>query len=424
MAQKIFALIDCNNFFASCERVFRPELTHRPVIVLSNNDGCVVARSNEAKALGIPMAVPHFKIKDIIRLHDVAVFSGNFALYGNIAQRIVAVLSSIAPNIEVYSIDESFVELSSLAGDDYEGWARDARQAVWRATGIPVSIGVAPSKTLAKAAATYAKKTTDTNGLHIAITPIAQEALLQWLPLEDVWGIGRRLAPKLRDIGVRSAYDLTKLSDAYIQKALTIKGLATVKELRGEAWSGLETSGRRKDTIMRSSQFGHAVRAYYQIESAVATFAARAASALRRQGSICEGVAVLLRVRQPDAPSRYQRVVVTASEATADTGKIISMATEALERLYDAELGYDKAMVTLLGVGDMSDWQLSLVDPDVRRERRAQLMKSIDGLNKRFGAGTVWHATEIPKTAAWRAKHEWRSPSYTANWNDLPKLAV
>ncbi|HYG83503.1 MAG TPA: Y-family DNA polymerase [Verrucomicrobiae bacterium] len=426
MAQKVFALIDCNNFFASCERVFRPELATRPVIVLSNNDGCVVARSNEAKALGIPMAVPFFKIKDVVRTHGVAVFSGNFGLYGNMSQRVTAVLSAMAPNIEVYSIDESFVELSSLAGNDYAAWALQARAAVLQATGIPVSIGVAPSKTLAKAAATFAKKTEGTGGVHVAISEASREALLKWLPVEEVWGIGWRTAPKLQDIGVRSAYDITKLSDKFIQKSLTIKGLATAKELRGEAWSGLETSGKRKDTIMRSSQFGHAVRAYHQLESAVATFAARAAGALRRQDSICEGVAVYLRVRQPGEQRKYQyvRAVITAPEATADTGRIIAMSTEGLEQIYDAELGYDKAMVTLLGVGDAASWQLSLTSPDAQRERRVRLMRSVDALNKRYGAKTIWHATERPHLSDWKAQHKWRSSQYTTSWSQLPQLSV
>ncbi|HEX6258792.1 MAG TPA: Y-family DNA polymerase [Candidatus Saccharimonadales bacterium] len=423
MTGKVFALIDCNNFFASCERVFRPELEGRPVIVLSNNDGCVVARSNEAKALGIPMGVPHFKIRDVIRVHNVAVFSGNFALYGNMSQRITAILSELAPNIEVYSIDESFVELSSLVGNDYEKWARDTRAAIMQGTGIPVSIGIGTSKTLAKAAASYAKKVEGTGGVHAAISPQDREALLRWLPLEDVWGVGWRSAPKLRDRGVRTAYDLTLLSDKLVHSLLTVKGLATVTELRGEAWNELEKNTGRKDTIMRSSQFGHAVRAYYQLESAVATFAAKATATLRKQGSICEGVSVILRVRQPgDKQLRYRRAVITAKEATADTGRIISMATEGLEQIYDAELGYDKAMVTLLGVGDSTDWQLSLTDPDKRREKRVRLMQTLDKLNKRYGSRTVWHATEIPKTATWQAKHEWRSPYYTTHWADLPQL--
>jgi len=228
----LYALVDCNNFFVSCERVFRPELTDVPVAVLSNNDGCIIARSNEVKALGIPMGVPLFKVRDIVRNHKVTLFSANFELYGDISQRIVSLLREETPLIEMYSIDESFIDLSELHIPDLEVWARKLRTRIFREVGVLTSVGVASTKTLAKVASTHSK--THGDGVSVAVTDEARKALLTDLAIEDIWGIGRRLAPRLHDRGVSTAIQLVNASDAWLHQQFTITGMKMVDELRGK----------------------------------------------------------------------------------------------------------------------------------------------------------------------------------------------
>src|SRR6266498_1461283 len=279
MRQRIFVLVDCNNFFVSCERIFRPDLWDKPVAVLSNNDACIVARSNEVKAMGVPMGAPLFKVEHLMKGKDVTLFSGNFRLYGDFSQRVVRILAQMAPEIEVYSVDESFLEISSLPIDDYQGWAAKLYETIYRWTGIPVSIGVAPSKTLAKAASEFAKQNPETEGVWY-LPPEddeKREQLLRWLSVKDVWGIGWRSAPKLMQRGISTAYDLSKVSEKWARQQLSIRGLKTVKELNGESCLPLEHEVEPQQSIARTRSFGYNVRDYYQLEGAIATFAAQAA---------------------------------------------------------------------------------------------------------------------------------------------------
>lgn len=419
----VFALIDCNNFFASCERVFRPDLWQRPVAVLSNNDGCIIARSDEVKAMGVPMGIPLFKVAGVLKQHGTALFSANFSLYGDMSQRITEIVRQQAPHIEVYSIDESFVSLGDLAAADYGRWAREVRAKVLQQTGIPVSIGIGPTKTLAKAAAEYAKKTQDAN-IHVAIEPAVREALLKWLDVGDVWGVGRRLAPRLRDAGISHAWQLSRVSDEWALKEMTVKGLSTVKELQGEAVFTLEREASPRKTIGRSRSFGHTVRDYHQLESAVATFTAQAAAKLRAQESVCGGIVSYLRTRKHSDNYRSLATVTALAEPTADTGRLITAALQGLEKLYDPDFGYAKAGVVLIGVSSIREWQLSLLYGEGQRDKRLKLMKAVDALNKTFGPSTVWHASQDSGRAAWHSKHERRSPAYTTAWSDVPLLGV
>jgi DNA polymerase V len=417
---KVFALIDCNNFFVSCERVFRPDTWDKPAVVLSNNDGCVIARSNEVKAMGIPMAVPLFKVRDQLAQHNTVIFSANFALYGDLSQRITSLISATTPHVEVYSVDESFADLTELPVTDYEKWGRHIKEEIWRCTGVPVSVGVGSSKTLAKAAADYAKKQSAADGVHVALDAHRLDDLLKWLPLEDVWGIGRRLAPKLRLQGVRSAYDFTKIPDKWIQRELTVKGLTTVLELRGQSVIPFDSGVTVRKTIGRSRAFGHTVRAVSQLESAVATFTAQAAAKLRAQGSIAGTVVTYLRTSRHAESFRSLATATPLAEPTADTGKLIQAAHAGLIRIYDEDFAYQKAGVVLLDIASREDWQLSLTDPDSKRDAKAKLMHSVDHLNKKFGPNTVWHAAQDVGSARWHSKHLKRSPAYTTSWSDLP----
>lgn len=417
-----YALIDCNNFFVSCERVFRPDLADKPVAVLSNNDGCIIARSNEVKALGIPMGVPLFKVKDIVRTNDVTLFSANFELYGDMSQRIVRLLREETPLIEVYSIDENFLDLSELPIEDVDEWAMRVRTRIMQEIGVPTSVGVAPTKTLAKVASTFAK--THGDGVWVIGSDAQREAMLAELPIEDIWGIGRRLAPQLLDRGVSKALQLTRASDAWLRTQFNITGLRMVDELRGVARLPFGDKHEQRKSIMRSRSFGHRVRDYYQLESAVATFTAQAASRLRAQDSVCGGVVVSLQLGQrEDVRRRYVSRFVRLDEASAHTGALISAALSALGVLYEETESYKKAGVTLVDIHDSRDWQLSLLErqPD-ERERGVALMEGVDALNRRFGKGTIWHASEAKRTAQWQSKRERQSPRYTTSIRELPSL--
>jgi len=416
-----YALVDCNNFFVSCERVFRPDLAKKPVAVLSNNDGCIVARSNEVKKLAIPMGVPLFKVKDIVKSNDIKLFSANFELYGDMSQRIVELLRQETPLVEVYSIDECFIDLSELPIDDVHEWAVRVRQRIWREVGIPVSIGIAPTKTLAKAASFYAK--THGDGTHVVETEETQRELLAQLPVGEVWGIGRRLGPKLQEKGISTALQLVDASDKWLAMQFTITGMRMVDELRGEARIAFGDKKDQRATIMRSRSFGHRVRDYFQLESAVATFASQAAATLRAQGSVCGGIVTFVSTGIRPADQRhYASQFVALSEATADSGRLITAALEGLDAVYDPDFAYQKAGVTLVGITDVAAWQLSLVEEDVQREKKVDLMREVDRLNARYGKGTVWQGTEARSKAEWLSKKGRRSPRYTTQLHELPVL--
>lgn len=413
------ALVDCNNFFVSCERVFRPDLVNRPTAVLSNNDGCIVARSNEVKALGIPMGVPLFKVKDIVDRHHVQLQSANFELYGDISQRMVRVLRQLCPRIEVYSIDECFLDLTDLPIADESAWGRQLRDRLLQEIGIPVSIGIAPTKTLAKAAAATAKHSP--RGVAVINTETDRRQMLESLAIEDIWGIGRRLAPKMRDKGVTTAWQLVAASDSWLAQQFNITGLKMVDELRGLVRLGFGDKRSYRQTIMRSRAFAHTVHDYHQLEAAVASFTAVAAQRLRSQQSVCSGVITGLVSRQGDRIGRVGQVV-NLPEATADSGRLITAALAALGQAYDESSAYKKASVTLVGIQPQQAWQLSLTDPDKRRQSRQVLMTAVDRLNRRFGAGTISYAVEDKLAANWQSKHERRSPRYTTRWTDLPSV--
>ncbi len=421
MSAPIFALIDCNNFFVSCERVFRPDLWNRPVAVLSNNDACIVARSNEVKAMGVPMGAPLFQIEHLMKGKDVTLFSANFRLYGDFSQRVVRILADAAPLIEVYSVDESFLEISHLPIENYEAWAAELRQRILQWTGIPVSIGIAPTKTLAKAASEHAKKTANSRGV-LVVTDENREELLRWLAVGDVWGVGRALAPKLLQRGVSTAYDLTQVSEVWVQQQMSIRGLRTVRELKGESCLPLQSEVEPQQSIMRTRSFGHNVRDYYQLEGAVATFAAQAAVKLREQHEVATGVMVFLRTPHNFEAGRGASTVVRLGQPTADTGALIAAALGGLQLIYDADFAYKRAGIALVGLASEQAWQLSLMHDASQLDKQATLMKSVDRLNAKYNTRLIRHGSEHIRRIDWHSKHERRSPAYTTNWHDLPRV--
>lgn len=414
----VFALVDCNNFFASCERVFRPDLWNKPVAVLSNNDACIVARSNEVKELGVYTGQPYFKVRDVLAEHKVHLFSANFGMYGDFSQRVVQMLQQESPDIEVYSVDESFLEISHLPIKDYEEWGRRLSQKVYQWTGLPVSVGIGSSKTLAKAAADYTKKHPEKNGAFSVVNNEEERIrLLKWLPTSHVWGVGWRTTPKLAARGVTTAYDLTQVSLQWAQEQLTIRGVRTIRELLGESCYGLDTSPEPQQSIARTRTFGHTVRDYYQLEGAIATFAAKAAAKLRQQKEVAGEVMTFLRSPKHAQVRAGGSQIVKLQQPSADTGAIITAALQALNQVYDPEFGYNRAGVVLLNLG--TSQQLALSTDIQKLGRNAILMKTVDGINRRFGTRLVRHASEHVEATNWHSKRELCSPAYTTNWRQL-----
>lgn len=422
VGKSIFALVDCNNFFVSCERVFRPDLWNRPVMVLSNNDACIVARSNEVKAMGVPMGAPLFQVQHLIKGKDVTLFSGNFRLYGDFSQRVVRILANASPDIEVYSVDESFLEISTLPIDDYAIWAADLRARILQWTGIPVSIGVAPTKTLAKAASEYAKKNLETGGVCVVPTDdtATRDQLLRWLPVGDIWGVGRRQAPKLLQRGISSAWDLSQVSEQWARQQMSINGLKTVKELNGESCLPLATDVEPQQTIARTRSFGHNVRDYYQLEGAVATFAAQAAVKLRSQGSVAAAVMVFARTPHNFEGGRGASTVVRLTQPSADTGELIAAALQGLQDIYDPDFAYRRAGIALVGLTSQQAWQMSLLRDPSNLDDQLSLMQSVDALNAKYSTRLVRHASEHLSLTGWHSNRRRRSPAYTTAWAELP----
>lgn len=418
----MIALVDCNNFFASCERLFRPDLKDAPVLVLSSNDGCVVARSNEVKKLSISMGVPYFKVRDIVKQHNVQCFSSNFSLYSNISQRIIGVLEGHAPRIEVYSIDEAFMDLSQLVVEDFQVWGDTLQAEIAKNIGMPVSIGVAPTKTLAKLASGYAKKQQQTCVLEPMKEDGAYKSVLEKTPVEAVWGVGWRLAPKLRQAGIRTAWQLANTSKAWIHQQFGINGIRMLAELNGEVAFPFEQEHAPQKTIMASRSFAHTIKSYHELETAVASFTTKVAFRLRRHSQQASSFGVYLRYKTPDNEPKSQSSYKKLAVATNNTAELVTVALEILRELYDPVLGYQKAGVFGNQLSSAKVCQLDLFDTlSVKdRRKRKSFMQAIDSINGRYGEGTIHVGAIDPQATRWHAKKELISPAYTTRWFDLP----
>ncbi|WP_029893713.1 Y-family DNA polymerase [Desulfohalovibrio reitneri] len=417
----MFALVDCNSFYASCERVFAPHLARRPVVVLSNNDGCVVARSAEAKALDIPMGAPAFKWEAVFRRHGVAVFSSNYALYGDLSARVMRVLSAAAPDMEVYSIDEAFLDLHGLRGD-LSGYVARLREQVRRWTGIPVSIGLGPTKTLAKAANKLAKRG---GGVFTLRGGDGDDPHLRTLDPGDVWGVGPRHAAMLGHHGVRHAAGLKRMDRDLARKRMSVTGLHTVLELRGMPCIDLERVPPAKKAICSSRSFSRPLTDPDQLREALSLYAARAGEKLRRQGCACAHVSAFIRTNPfKEGAPQHQGMLGTALEhPTADTARIARAAHALLERLFKPGYGYVKAGVLLSGIEPEGGRQLRLLGhPEGDDPRRTELMRTMDRVNARWGRRTL-HSAASGIHRPWSMRRDRLSPAYTSRWDELPVAA-
>jgi DNA polymerase V len=419
----IFALIDCNNFFVSCERIFRPDLESRPVVVLSSNDGCAVARSNEAKALGIPMGAPAFKYRQLFKDQGVVQFSANFDLYGDISERITRLLTHITPKIEVYSVDESFLDLSELSIADYTAWGRDIRERIWREIGVPVSIGIASTKTLAKVATERAKKDPELQGvldlMHVSGRVI--DAQLSAVPVNDVWGIGWRLTPKLKAEGVHTALGLKQMPVKLAESLMGIHGRRLTAELNGISCHPLEQAYKVRQSVMHGRLFGEDTSDFSVVEAAVASLTSRACVRLRRE-SLLTRTAILFLATNRHKPG-YQRFSypVHFDTPTSDNGTITSALVAGLEGMFNPHTSYHRADVLLIDfvpAGHLQTDLLGYVDTKAFENSR-QLMLALDDINARYGKSKLRYAAE-DLSKRWQPKHQMRSPRYTSNWDELP----
>lgn len=415
---KLFALVDCNNFYASCERLFNPQLIGKPVVVLSNNDGCIIARSNEAKALGIAMGAPYFKCEQLLKAQGVEVFSSNYALYGDISSRVMSLLGRLEPEVEVYSIDEAFLHLAAIAGRSLTDYGRELRRTVRRWSGIPVSIGIGPTKTLAKVAGHLAKKNEALQGV-FDITSADVDAILGRFPVAEVWGIGRRLAQRLALCGVTTALDLKNCGDDWLRKKLSITGLRTAMELRGIACLDLDDCPLSRKSIAISKSFGYQVESLAELNESLATYIEQAAVRLRGQHLLANSLEISLATNRfsKTAVPYSGRTVITLPEATASTTVLIRHALPALARLYKPGLRYQKAGVVLFGLVPESFYQANLFR---QRDRKGQdLMAALDQINAKWGRCTIQHAV-AGFAKPWKNRQLQKSPSYTTSWRELP----
>lgn len=417
----MFALVDVNSFYASCETAFRPDLKGLPVVVLSNNDGCVIARSAEAKKVGIKMGDPFFKLKDELRKHKVQVFSSNYALYADMSNRVMTTLEEMAPSVEIYSIDEAFMDLTGVRNCMVlEDFGRQVRARVLRDTHLTVGVGIAQTKTLAKLANHAAKKWSKTGGVVDLSNIDRQKKLMALVPVEDVWGVGRRISKKLNAMGIITAKDLAEQSTWIIRKHFNVVLERTVRELRGEPCLELEEFAPVKQQIVCSRSFGNRISDYIEMRQAICAYAERAAEKLRQERQYCRQIGVFVRTSPHAVNETFygNQAIGKLLTPSNDTRDIVRIAMEMLERIWLDGHRYMKAGVMLGDFFSQGVAQLNLFDEYKPQANSEALMRVVDGLNQ-SGKAKLWFAGQgIQKS--WAMKREMLSPAYTTRFSDLP----
>lgn len=419
----LFALVDCNNFYVSCERVFNPRLARRPAVVLSNNDGCVVARSNEAKALGIGMGVPVFQVAELIKKHEVAVYSSNYTLYADMSARVMQVLAGFAVEMEVYSIDEAFLKLPEMAGAEVAAYGQKMREQVKRWTGLEVSVGLATTKTLAKAANHLAKRSAKANGVLDLTGPVYQDQALTRLDVGKVWGVGAKTAQKLKRAGINRALDLREANEGWMRQRFGVNGVRTVYELRGESCYALEESPPTKKGITVSRSFGRRVESLEDLQEATASYAARAGEKLRREGLCAGGMTVFVMTNLFSETERryFNARFIKFPVASSDTPELIRAALAAIKSLYRPDCRFKKSGVMLTELVAAAKVQRNFFD-EIDREKSQRLMTALDALNQGLSLNPLrWAAAGMAQP--WRAQFNQRSLRYTTRWDELLEVS-
>ena len=414
----LFALVDCNNFYASCERVFNPRLEGQPVIVLSNNDGCVIARSNEAKKIGVNMGEPYFKCRELCEKNRIAVFSSNYELYGDMSARVMACLQDYCPEIEIYSIDEAFLSLESFANFDLLEYSTRIKSRVKACTGIPVSIGFAPTKTLAKIANHIAKKQT-TTGVFSLCDPTTKAQALEHFPVASIWGVGRRIAARLEKFAIYTAQDLMRADAKTMRREFSVVMEKLIAELNGISCIPLEDAPPAKKEIVSSRSFGAPIVLLSDLQESVSTYAARACLKLRSQQSVAGGIYVFAHTN-PFRTDRKQYASAFSYQfiyPTDDTRSIITHAKHCMKQIFKPGYHYKKAGVMLLNLKPKESLQYDLLHKVVVR-KSAEVMHVLDEINQRFGKKTIFLCAEGIQQS-WQMQRNKMSPCYTTKWDQL-----
>lgn len=419
----MFGLVDCNNFFVSCERIFRPDLNNKPVIVLSNNDGCAVARSNEVKALGIPMGAPFFKIKDLIRQHNIQVFSSNFSLYGDMSSRVMQVLSEIVPRIEVYSIDEAFFDCRGI--HNLDAFAHKVCATLLQSTGLPASIGIAPTKTLAKIANYFAKKRPELGGVCVLQTEEEINRALAAINVADIWGIGRQISKSLNSYGIYTGLDLKQVTPQWMRTVFTVVGERLVRELQGLSCLNLDDMQTAPKSIQVTRSFGRPITDFDKLREAVSFYASRAGERLRKSNKKVKTLLVFARTSHFKADNYHSTsATMTLPYAVDDDASLIKACGKALEQIFKPGGAYKKAGVMLIELIPKEAHQYDMFDksdPIDVLEKKEHLSKTLDRLNKRFGKKSVSYGA-CGLTPAWRDTKTNVSPAYTTRWDHLREV--
>ncbi|CAB1401731.1 Y-family DNA polymerase [Pseudomonas fluorescens] len=415
---QVFALIDCNSFYASCERVFRPDLAKTPIVVLSNNDGCVIARSYDAKPF-VKMGAPYFQIRDDLRRHGIQVFSSNYALYGDMSERVMTIIESMVPAVEVYSIDEAFADLSGIPGD-LTVFGRTIRSAVYKRTGIPVGVGIAPTKTLAKLANHTAKRLqAHTGGVVDICDPVKRDWVLRNTDVGDVWGVGRRMKAHLESMQIRSAMDLAKADPWILRRKFSVVIEKTARELCGTSCLELSETEPPKQEICSSRMFGNRLTTIEPIKEAVATYVHRAAEKLRAQNSLCKKIRVSIRTGMfnPEEAKYANGALIELPYPTNDVRLLCKAASEAIDRLFRPGFKYSKAEVLLMDLRQPGEFTQDLF-AESQPQAAEKVMGVLDRINQRWGSGTL-RAASVPADPAWGMRREMMSSSFTTRIDQL-----
>uniref|UniRef100_UPI00404ADC76 Y-family DNA polymerase n=1 Tax=Flavobacterium sp. TaxID=239 RepID=UPI00404ADC76 len=414
----MFALVDCNNFYASCQRVFEPHLNGKPVVILSNNDGCVIARSNEAKALGIPMGAPAFEYKKVFQDNNVFVFSSNYALYGDMSSRVMNILATYSPEIEVYSIDEAFLKFKGFELFDLQELGIDMQRKVTKGTGIPISIGFAPTKALAKVANKVAKKFPDrTQSVYTIDSEEKRIKALKWTKIEDVWGIGRKHAKRLQAKNIFNAYQFTLISDEWVRKEMAVVGLRLKHELEGKPTLDLE-GVKSKKMIATTRSFEKSMSKWEDISERVSTYTASCSEKLRKQNSHCNMIMVFVHTNyfRKDQPQYSRNIVIKTDFPTNSTIELNRYAQIGLKAIYKEGYHYKKAGVIVMGLTPNNETQLSLFNTS--NPKHQPLMSVIDKMNISYGTNKIKFANQSPGRQ-WKMKQEKLSKSYTTRLSEV-----
>ena len=417
----MIGLIDGNNFFCSCERIFDPSLENKPIAVLSNNDSCAISRSAEFKALNIPMGTPYHELEPLIRKYGLILKSSNYALYGDISRRMVAILHDFSPEVEQYSIDEAYVHITLPADQDYHDCGLNIRRTILKWLGIPCGVGFAKTKTLAKIANHLGKKTS----AGVFVMPDNPEKILSKTPVGEVWGVGRRLAPKLEQLGIRSAWQLACAEDSFLRRKFNVTLAITSRELRGEPLIEQDNPEELSQSISCSRSYGYPVTEFSDLSESVATYIARAAEKLRSEKQLAAGVNIYFQYypeyRPVSLSGGFSSTTVPFDTATANTGKMLAAIRPKLRGIFIEGKRYKKSGILFFGLEPEKAQQLNLFADTRQDEKDARLSEALDQINRKFGKGTLFHLAEGIERP-WSMKRNMLSPNYTTDWSQLPEV--